>query len=222
MIPARARPFLLAATAAAVCVALSAGCSSSHRSHRVFRGNGSSYVEEGLASWYGHPYHGRPTASGETYDMRKMTAAHRTLPFGTRLRVENLGNGRTATVIVNDRGPFVEGRILDLSEAAAEALDAIGPGVIPVRITVEKVGDGMLADPCWEVQVGAFALEANVTRAQETLRRRGFASRTVPASGGLTRVRVTGVGDHRHAEEAAADLADTFPGAVPVPCAGGW
>src|SRR5438128_3300352 len=84
------------------------------------------YEETGLASWYGNPYHGRRAASGEVYDMMEMTAAHQTLPFNTWLIVENLNNHRTAEVRVNDRGPFVDKRILDLSYAAARALGATG------------------------------------------------------------------------------------------------
>lgn len=89
-----------------------------------------------MASWYGNPFHGRATASGETYDMEAMTAAHPTLPFGTRVRVENLDNGRSATVTINDRGPFVKDRILDVSRKAARELGMLGPGTARVRITV--------------------------------------------------------------------------------------
>lgn len=89
-----------------------------------------------MASWYGNPYHGRATASGEIYDMEAMTAAHPTLPFGTRLRVENLDNNRSVTVTINDRGPFVKNRILDVSRKAARELRMLGPGTARVRITV--------------------------------------------------------------------------------------
>ena len=179
-------------------------------------------VEEGLASWYGEPYHGRPTASGPRYDMWAMTAAHRTLPFGTVVRVTNLDSKRQAEVTINDRGPFVAGRILDLSRRAAEALGAIGPGVIPVRLEVERVGDGMVDDPCWEVQVGAFARAENAARARANLERRGLAVRLAPAGGGLTRVRATGLAGRRKALDLAASLAAAYPGAVAVPCGGGW
>src|SRR3989475_4806381 len=94
------------------------------------------YEETGLASWYGNPFHGRRTASGEVYDMGEMTAAHRTLPFNTWLIVENLDNRRTVEVRVNDRGPFAGSRILDLSYGAARLLGATGPGVIPIRLRV--------------------------------------------------------------------------------------
>ena len=93
-------------------------------------------VVTGRASWYGEAHHGLLTASGERYDMHALTAAHRSLPFGTRLRVKNLDNGEVVDVRVNDRGPVVPGRILDLSYAAARKLRAVGAGVIPVSITV--------------------------------------------------------------------------------------
>jgi rare lipoprotein A len=89
-----------------------------------------------MASWYGEPFHGRRTASGEVYDMEAMTCAHRTLPFGARIRVENLDNGRSTTLTVNDRGPFVEGRIVDVSRRGARELGMLGPGTARVRITV--------------------------------------------------------------------------------------
>lgn len=92
--------------------------------------------EVGLASWYGEPHHGQPTASGEVFDMTRLTAAHRTLPLGTRLRVMNLANGRIVRVRVNDRGPYVTGRVLDLSREAARALDMVERGVVPVKLDI--------------------------------------------------------------------------------------
>jgi rare lipoprotein A len=93
------------------------------------------YTETGLASWYGHPFHGRRTSNGETYDMHDWTAAHKTLPMNTRLLVENLENGRQTTVRINDRGPFVKGRIIDLSRTVAQHLDVLKEGTARVRIT---------------------------------------------------------------------------------------
>ena len=93
-------------------------------------------VQTGYASWYGKRHHGQLTTSGEVYDMNQFTAAHPTLPMGTRLRVTNLQNGRSVEVRVNDRGPAVHGRILDLSYAAARALGAVQEGVIPVRLRI--------------------------------------------------------------------------------------
>lgn len=101
-------------------------------------------TQVGKASWYGRPHHGRKTASGETYDMNAMTAAHRTLPLGSRVRVTNTDNGRSVVVRINDRGPFVDGRIIDLSRAAARELGATGHGLFTVRIEVleEAASDG--------------------------------------------------------------------------------
>jgi rare lipoprotein A len=93
-------------------------------------------VRTGRASWYGEAHHGKPTASGEPYDMHAMTAAHRTLPLGTWLLVENARNGKTVRVRVNDRGPYVDGRVLDLSLAAARVLGGVGEGVMRVRYRV--------------------------------------------------------------------------------------
>ena len=93
-------------------------------------------AETGRASWYGEAHHGLPTASGERFDMNALTAAHPTLPFGTRLRVVNLDNHREVEVRINDRGPAAPGRVIDLSYAAARALGAVGAGIVPVRLTV--------------------------------------------------------------------------------------
>jgi len=93
-------------------------------------------VQMGTASWYGDVHQGKKTASGEVYDMAKLTAAHRTLPLGTRVRVTNVANGRSVVVRINDRGPFVDDRIIDVSRAAARALGAIGAGLFTVRVEV--------------------------------------------------------------------------------------
>lgn len=92
--------------------------------------------ETGVASWYGERFQGRPTASGEPFDMDDMTAAHRTLPFGTRVRVTHVDNQRSITVRINDRGPFIEGRVIDLSRAAAEKLNLLDEGTALVRVDV--------------------------------------------------------------------------------------
>jgi rare lipoprotein A len=179
---------------------------------------GAPYVEEGLASWYGEPYHGRPTASGERFDQDSLTAAHRTLPFGTVARVTNLDSDRSVEVVINDRGPFVDGRIVDLSRAAAAAIGALGPGVVPARLEVVRPGDGMPDAPCWEVQVGAFGEPRNVDRARDRLTSMGFSVRLAPASGGLTRVRVTDLAGRARALATAEQLGADYPGAVAVPC----
>ena len=112
---------------------LVAGCAG-HRAPPGTPGRG--HTETGMASWYGKKFHGRKTANGERYNMNALTAAHRTLPFGTVVRVTNLDNGRSVVVRINDRGPFKKGRIIDLSRKAARELDMIGPGVVKVRLKV--------------------------------------------------------------------------------------
>ena len=120
-------------------------------------------AEVGVASWYGHPYHGRAAASGEIYDMEQFTAAHRTLPFGTLVRVVNLDNEKSVDVRINDRGPFAGDRIIDLSHAAARAIDLIGPGTARVRLEVMQAP--AIANPGYfAVQVGAFQYRANAER----------------------------------------------------------
>ncbi|MBN1307271.1 MAG: septal ring lytic transglycosylase RlpA family protein [Chitinispirillaceae bacterium] len=99
-------------------------------------GRAVSYYQTGTATYYGKKFHGRRTASGERYDRRKFTAAHKTLPFGTMVRVTSMSNGKTVTVRVNDRGPLKGGRIIDLSFAAAKALDMISAGVVSVGIEI--------------------------------------------------------------------------------------
>ena len=121
----------LALTAAVILVAASLGCATTGPLA------GGRSEEVGLASYYGREHDGRRTASGEMFDMNEMTAAHRTLPFGTRVRVTDLANGRQVTVRINDRGPFRRGRIVDLSYAAARKLGIVGRGVAKVRVAVE-------------------------------------------------------------------------------------
>jgi rare lipoprotein A len=123
------------------------------------------YAETGVASWYGHPYHGRAAANGEIYDMEKMTAAHRTLAFNTWVRVTNLTNRKSVEVRIIDRGPFVGGRIIDLSHAAAVAIDLIGPGIARVRLEVIRP-PAIPEAALFAVQVGAFRSRSSA----ETLR----------------------------------------------------
>lgn len=117
-------------------VLLSVGCSSRHH-RRAVRQNAApprNYVETGTACWYGPGYHGKMTASGEIYNMNDMTAAHRTLPFDTKVRVTNLDNQASAVVRINDRGPFKGGRIIDVSKKAADRLGFLQAGLARVRI----------------------------------------------------------------------------------------
>lgn len=125
------------------------------------------YVEEGVASWYGDPFNGHRTSNGEIYDMYQFTAAHRTLPFGAVLRVTNLSNGKQTEVRVNDRGPFVGNRIIDLSLSAARAIDMVGPGTAQVRI--EMLGGPSPTVGAFGVQVGAFLVKENADALRDRL-----------------------------------------------------
>lgn len=118
-------------------------------------------IENGVSSWYGPNFHGKLTANGEIYDMDGITAAHRTLPFGTILLVENLDNGKTVQVRINDRGPYAKNRIIDLSRGAAERIEMIGPGTARVRLYLlegdlenSRVTD--LKVPTYTVQLGSY------------------------------------------------------------------
>lgn len=123
-------------SAAALLLALAAaGCATEPRRPAVERPP-ARRVEIGLASWYGADFHGRQTASGEPFDMYAFTAAHRSHPFGTRVRVTDLASGRQVVVRINDRGPFARGRIIDLSRAAALALGMLEAGTRRVRVEV--------------------------------------------------------------------------------------
>jgi rare lipoprotein A len=140
-------------------------------------------VETGVASWYGYPFHGRAAASGEIYSMEKLTAAHRTLPFNTWVRVVNLTNDKAVEVRIIDRGPFIDGRIIDLSHAAARAIEMVGPGIAPVRLEVlrsppEAPGGGVFA-----VQVGAFRDGRNAKRYRALMEVRYGAARMVLRGG---------------------------------------
>ena len=154
----------------------------------------------GTASWYGEPFHGRRTANGEVYDMHRLTAAHKTLPFDTLLRVENLDNGREVVVRVNDRGPFVKGRILDLSYGAARTLGMHVAGLARVRITVVEDVPGFLVDQrSFTIQIGAFQDRGHADALARDARGRGFDAR-VEAEGPWFRVRVGSYGSRRDAE----------------------
>ncbi len=138
------------------------------------------FRERGVASWYGSDFHGRKTSSGEVYDMYAMTAAHKTLPLGTYVRVRNLTNSKVIDVRVNDRGPFVEGRIIDLSYTGAKALGIVGPGTAPVEIMALGMAAGIsdgkqtyvkmdYEKGAFTIQVGAFLERANAERLKAEL-----------------------------------------------------
>ena len=128
------------------------GCASSRRAQQGKRG----YTERGLASWYGPGFHGKQAADGSIYSMHEMTAAHRTLPFNTVVEVRNRDNGRQVKVRITDRGPFVRGRIIDLSHEAAHRLGMIGPGVARVEIRVVSEASETADSRRYGVQAGAF------------------------------------------------------------------
>ena len=171
-------------------LALLAGCGTHRRPASTpppvpMRGN----VQEGVSSWYGKEFDGRPTASGERFDMHALTAAHRTLPLGTRVRVTNLDSGRQADLTINDRGPFIAGRVLDCSYGAAKELGFAGAGLAKVRIEVISQGrevprrtppageiligspgtPGAVLDGTFTVQAGAFVNVDNATRFRDKL-----------------------------------------------------
>lgn len=189
------------------------------------------YVEQGIASWYGIPYHGRPAADGEIYDMETLVAAHRLMPFNTWLRVTNLQNNKTVDVRVIDRGPFVDGRIIDLSKAAARQIDLLGPGIGQVRLEVIAAPADIPSNDFYTVQVGAFAVYANAERVRtEYAQRFGAAQLTVKqGSAPLYRVLVgkepsiagaQGIADQLKAEGRngfVVRLDETAPPAPPSP-----
>jgi rare lipoprotein A len=120
------------------------------------------YVEEGVASWYGVPFNGRRTSNGEIYDMHEFTAAHRTLPFNCVVRVTNLNNGKHTEVRINDRGPFVANRVIDLSLSAAQAIEMVGPGTANVRLEILSGPNPNVG--FFAVQIGAFKVQENAER----------------------------------------------------------
>lgn len=177
-------------------------------------------VERGVASWYGQQFHGRLTANGERYDMHQMTAAHRTLPFGTVVEVVNVGNGRRVTVRINDRGPFAHGRIIDLSYAAAREIGLVGPGtarveVRPVRPRIAPQ-DQPFAHVRYTLQVGAFRDAARAAALQAELAAL-FPDAVVRAEGGWYRVQVGSYDWRRKAEATRRELARRGYTALVVP-----
>ncbi|MGH7409857.1 MAG: septal ring lytic transglycosylase RlpA family protein [Candidatus Methylomirabilis sp.] len=166
--------------------------------------------ETGLASWYGVPYHGRRTSSGEVYDMYQLTAAHRDIPLGSWVEVTNLTNGRSLTVRINDRGPFVEGRIIDLSYAAASLLEIVGPGVAPVRVRLSQpppTGSGPVR---YAIQVASFTAESSARALKAELERKVSGVQIVKALVGgeaYYRVRVGSFASRTEAQGTAERLA---------------
>lgn len=174
------------------------------------------YVEEGMASWYGAPYHNRRAANGEIYDMNAMTAAHLTLPLNSIARITNLKTGQSAVVRITDRGPFVENRIIDLSVAAAKALDIWRPGTARVRVEVLQAPAPIDHGGRWAVQMGGFD-QKEADHIKTTLAERFHDAKVQdfpsPVGDWWVRVRVPG-DDKRSAEEIAhnapAPMKNTF------------
>ncbi len=171
-------------------------------------------AEVGLASWYGRDFHGRRTANGEIYDMYQMTAAHRTLPLGTWVEVIHVETGRSIQVRVNDRGPFIAGRVIDLSYGAARVLGMVGQGVAPVRVRLlsamaapataaPATGARVAAPPGrFTMQLGSFTTRENATAFAGTLQQRFYGVHLVPARlDGETVYRVR-MGTYQSREEA--------------------
>ncbi len=128
-------------------------------------------VQTGVASWYGPDFHGKITSNKEVYDMYDLTAAHKSLPFGTYVMVTNLNNGMSVTVRINDRGPFVKGRIIDLSYAAAKAVDMVGSGTAPVRLEILTEISPKRSSQKFSVQVGSFIRKENASALKRELQR---------------------------------------------------
>lgn len=168
------------------------------------------YRERGLASWYGKDFHGKPTSSGEIYNMFDLTAAHKTLPLGTLLRVTDLDNGRAVRVKVNDRGPFVGDRILDLSFGAAQLLGVVASGIAKVEIEVigrEPIPKG--GENGFLVQVGSYQVRENAVKMKEKVaaRYRPVFIQTFESNrGALFRVRVGPFTSEEKAHRIAGEL----------------
>lgn len=194
--------------------------------------------QTGIASWYGPPYHGRRAANGEIYDMERFTAAHRTFAFDTWVRVRNLDNGREVDVRITDRGPFVRGRVIDLSKAAARQIGMIGPGVAKVKLKVIDQGQAATPAPVkppvgppepppppppitsdtFGVQVGAFRDQDRASKLQTALREKyGHADLVVREGDAPTWRVIVGVyADEALALTAASLLRQDFPEAFVV------
>ena len=186
------------------------------------------FVEEGTASWYGPSFHGKKTASGETYNQYAMTAAHKLLPLGTKIRVTHLGNGRSVIVRVNDRGPFVDDRVIDLSRSAAVQLDMLGTGTARVRVrsldgeeSVASSGAGAsaatsLPSGSFYVQVGAFDDKMNAHRLIATLIQGGYRGRLIFGGNNMWNVQVGPWNSLRGAQENLEIFRALFPSAFVV------
>lgn len=173
-------------------------------------------TQTGLASWYGPPYHNRRGSNGEVYNMHAMTAAHRTFPLGSIVRVTNVKTGSAALVRITDRGPFIPGRIVDLSLAAARKVDVWKPGIAEVKVELMESGAQAASAGRWAVQIGGMPDEKAATKLADHLTRRYHAAKVLcfksPAGDWWIRVRVLD-DDHDRAQKLAAET-QTPEGAV--------
>lgn len=168
--------------------------------------------ETGIASWYGPPYHNRRGSNGEVYNMNAMTAAHRTLPLGSIVRVTNIKTGSVALVRITDRGPFIEGRVVDLSLAAAKKLDVVQPGTALVKVEAMQTPVPINSGGKWAVQIGPFKQEDPARQLTGHLERRYHTAKVLcfnsPTGDWWVRVRVLD-DDHARADEVARDTKTT-------------
>ena len=183
------------------------------------------YSEVGVASWYGPGFHGKLTANGETYNQKAMTAAHKTLPLPTLVKVENLENGKSVVVRVNDRGPYSKGRIIDLTEVAARRLDMLDKGTARVRVSVlsedpdcyvtsgheVNIDEGNFA-----VQIGAFTMEDNAKRLASKFGSRAVVSKGYAKGTEWSRVWITGYPTKEKALDAVNNELIEYNGAFVV------
>lgn len=183
------------------------------------------YSEVGIASWYGPGFHGKLTANGETYNQKAMTAAHKTLPLPTLVKVENLENGKSVVVRVNDRGPYSKGRIIDLTEVAARRLGMIDKGTAKVRVSVLSEDPDCYVTEGHEVnidkgnfavQIGAFTVEDNAKRLAGKFGSRAVVSKGYAKGTEWSRVWVTGYPTKEQALQAAAGELSEYSGAFVV------
>jgi rare lipoprotein A len=169
--------------------------------------------QEGYASWYGGKFQGRKTANGEIFDTNELTAAHKTLPFGTLVKVTNIENGKEVVVRINDRGPFVEGRIIDLSRAAAAVIGMAGSGI--ARVKIEAVGIHESAEnPLFDIQVASFGNRGNLERALRRLKDAGFSPEEEQA-GSVVRLIIPRVREEDLEGERKKLAAAGFPNTLP-------
>jgi rare lipoprotein A len=173
-------------------------------------------TETGLASWYGPPYHNRRGSNGEVYNMHAMTAAHRTFPLGSIVRVTNMKTGATALVRITDRGPFIRGRVVDLSLAAAKKLDVWKPGIAEVKVELMESSAVPESRGRWAVQIGGFPDEPAAAKLAEHLTQRYHTANVLrfksPAGDWWIRVRVLD-DDHERAQQLATET-ETPEGSV--------